>query len=309
MSCTLVQIMKRILVGILVILFLAGCAGNREALKSPAPVDPLVSQPSPVLFTPSPEPPTTPSPLPLPTKIVPTLIPTLSTEEKENRIQYWKRTNGDCPIPCIFGVFPKKTTLDEVRNIFNPVLGEGQEIKDKKGTITEFRTHFFNNNHYIADINMTLKSNVVKSIEILRYDLNDPTIPPNEWDAFSLPNILQKYGVPTNVEFFDQPHIGEGDSHPEGEVLGFDLFFQDHNTIVSYYGSWKTNHAIIPLCLGKGEAGFDRIIMGDVFTYRVTKGGVKISDAATITPEEFYKIYSKPTNQCFQLKTSAFSNY
>ena len=105
---------------LLFIMVFAGCTQSTESTitSSPTALDLLISA-SPTETMPPTLTPTSTNTL-TPT-FTPTTVPTLPAEEARKRLLELLATNGDCRLPCLWGITPGKSNHQEARNILIPL--------------------------------------------------------------------------------------------------------------------------------------------------------------------------------------------
>ena len=98
----------------------AGCTRSTESTKTSSATAPvLLASASPTETMPPTLMPTaasTPTPA-----FTPTTIPTLPAEDARKRLLELLATNGDCRLPCLWGIVPGKSANQEARNILMPL--------------------------------------------------------------------------------------------------------------------------------------------------------------------------------------------
>lgn len=112
-------------------LFLARCSPLQQV--SPSSMAPkftaLPSNPPPTLVLPTaspvPSPSATTTPILLPS--TPTLQPTMDEANTKALILEFLKTNGNCKLPCFWGITPGETTLDEVKRFIENLGWKGDE--------------------------------------------------------------------------------------------------------------------------------------------------------------------------------------
>jgi hypothetical protein len=90
---------------VLALLVLVGCAST-PPVEIPTPTPTLTFTPSPTL-----------TPVPSAT---PTLIPTLTRDDAETKMLDLMASNGNCHLPCFWGITPGESTLTDTKTILAP---------------------------------------------------------------------------------------------------------------------------------------------------------------------------------------------
>jgi hypothetical protein len=307
--------LRNTIVIILYALSLYGCAGLNKSTSALIPTKELVMTP----LTPSitlttsvtatrakPSVTTTITSLPIPT-YTPTLTkpPTLTSTERDDALLQLLATANDCNAPCLFGIVPGKTTIDELENHFYTTFGEGLTTKDVNGRIQSYAISFNLADHLLNSTEFRIRSGVVYQIDTLLDHLFDPAVKPEEWSAFSLRNILESYGMPSRVEFYlDTPH--EPVSNP-GVIYSYTLFFSTSDTIVTYYGGQKENIAILRICLLEEQPTHMEMHIAWQPYIEGSDDGVTLENATSLSIQGFYNLMMNDPHGCIDLKTDAFN--
>ncbi len=206
------------------ILFLAGCATLHQATAVQTPPTTKIllvntiqatSTGLPLTETPSPEPTVEPTW---------TLPATLLVPDSFSKINELLRTNGDCRLPCWWGITPGETKWEDARNILFPLAFKVHDGQSKSGDFlaglgTRYGTYEgkptgFNQDYVIRD-------GMIQAIQIqLPYPVPSPR----------LKDILANYGIP------DEVYLG-GLYAPEGlntQSFWLYLYYSEQRIFVEY---------------------------------------------------------------------------
>ncbi len=240
------KIHKNFVISLLIglVFWLASCDNQDE-------IDPMKYTQSPVIFQPTSSPTifpdykTTPlhtlSQTKTPTIIIPTSLPTLSPEDTTLLVSELVATNGDCSLPCWWGIIPGDTTWQEARqqleqyNIDISSTGPTEiEIENQKRIIDFYYISFYSNDYprgLGARIAVLDETDITMIYTMDRYT----------GVLFQLHSLLDKYGKPSGVFIETNPNV-PGDLltlklvlyYPELSLgVGYDLHaFMDGNNIV-----------------------------------------------------------------------------
>jgi hypothetical protein len=199
---------------LLAIFLLAGCGTIPESTRT-AQVSPSTKDLS-VIPTPTYKPPTLTS-LPTPTAFLsatPTIdlyqtpVPTLSIDEQEKYILNLLASNGNCELPCWWGVEPGKTNWQDVVRLFLPLgYGDGFSSSTAPNTSThDFPLSINQSSGPNLSLSFGVKGEVVEWAYVVAEKIHAPLEQVSYFPAFSvvmrrysLNQILAHYGVPSQV--------------------------------------------------------------------------------------------------------------
>jgi hypothetical protein len=163
----------------------------------------------PFTISPSPSVTLTPSPISIPSATL-TPMPTL-TDAEQGVIAHLMESNGNCDLPCWWGITPGKTSAMEARQFLTSLGIKYRELKTTQepglDTLMSFREF-----KPLPDVTITisfigLKNDSVERLDIdmYRYSLGHVVDKEYElafkkiWSPFSLENIIRKYGTPSRI--------------------------------------------------------------------------------------------------------------
>jgi hypothetical protein len=221
---------------IFLILFFSSCAPSTESITTPSSTFPPDNNATPTFKSVATVTPTS--------LLTPTNISTLPVEDARNRLLMLLATNGDCLLPCLWGITPEKSTYQEAQAILLPLssLSELTAFTPDGGAIfpvfTEDELIFSTVAGY--NVNASSENQIVSRIGLQMRALkkeNDYT-EIFDWPFFSeqtsyymLPNILIEYGNPTTVMLSTMA------KHPSSGVPGgfkLLLLYPDQGILVNY---------------------------------------------------------------------------
>lgn len=216
--------------------------------------------------------------------------PTLSSDEKKQVIQELLVTNGDCWLPCWWGLTPGKTTWGEAWAILSPLMAD-LFISPLKGHFTFY---------FWAPIDLQpdgknvayliVRDNKVESIQVVIKS--------------TLQEFLTTNGPPDQIRLFT-------DGTPGTDPSGFFILalYYPEKGILAYYEGDEQYGDIMDICtsrittLGTGvllwspesEISFDQALelsfVGELIEYFYT-----LEDYSAMTASDFYETYVKPEN-------------
>lgn len=201
-------------------------------------------------ITPLPSPTATPSPLPPTPTDTSTLTPqpTLSAEERLEYSQELFRTNGDCSLPCWWGIKPGETTWSETED-FLKYLGArtGSNIKNDG-------SDFHGTGGFDYDLEEGIIANRIGFLEmdgqieliyIYSEGYSNPVAFQEQWETYSPDRLLEEYGIPTRV------WLESKSSGPvvEGRIAGYTLWiFYDQLGFLILYNGYGEYEPIYHFC-------------------------------------------------------------
>lgn len=169
-----------------------------------------------------------------PTKTTePTVLPTLTAEETLIFIEQMQRINGECRLPCWWGITPGITTLDEAQQVFTPL----RHYRSTRGIVG-----FSYPDYSGIDANIETENDIVKEIWVFastfRIDKgnNIEYLPFDEsWYPYSLRGVLEQLGPPSRVQIgFGATTDAVGNEYVDQYELH--VFYSDAGLIVRYTG-------------------------------------------------------------------------
>jgi len=274
--------------------------------------------------------------IPLPTA---TIVPTLITEEARKRLLELLMTNGDCRLPCIWGITPGKSSYLEGQSILMPLKG----IADTTGTgfgvsSTDNISHLYIEVDSISPLyiegNMRLNTllayvygtdGIVSSIsfgaleEEVTYDakgnwttkrpIYDSTTFGKRVAYYSLAHFLTEQGIPASIMI---QFSGMQFSPVVAGGLDIALLYPSQGIWVNYEMTMQNRGNTKMGCPnGNAQVDMELFPLGtpssfyaqlDQTNWGITKGGYKpLEEVTTMSVEKFYEIFRNPTsNQCIQ---------
>jgi hypothetical protein len=277
-----------------IVFTLSSCTSGRFAIT---PISTATSLPS-STFMPPTSPPTltptiTPSPIPTAT---PTRLPTLTPAEARETIKTLLQKPVDCAAPCFWGIVPGQSTFAEaVRAITHFGL---QLLYTNTLDNRDFREskYDFDSGLSISPL-LAIQNDVVENITVYIDPEKQKTGVPREWLAYSPQTLINRYGLPSRVEFSGD----RGNIYPLYVMV---LYFDTHHLIVEY-----DSHNLgqqLQICPLTDQIEPFRIWMGKD-PYHPPFEGTPLEKATSMTMEEFSKLMTGPFNKaCFDLKEETF---
>lgn len=204
---------KKVLLIILIIaVLIPGCSGKQLPSSSPS----LGSSYS---FTPTPIA-TASFPISTSTSTVsPTVIPTLSPERASMTFISWLANNGDCRLPCVWGLEPGETTSEMRKNLFAPfgqVQGENFVIsrrsEDKNPGGIGYAYQSDSSHHLFIHLDFYEEGGRIKYLSLFTDSTKDDIRIFDDANYkrftryYSLSRVLMTYGPPSNIYLATWPY-------------------------------------------------------------------------------------------------------
>ncbi len=267
----------------------------------------------------------------------PTIIPTLSVDDARKRLLELLATNGDCRLPCLWGISPGKSSYQEARNILMPLSsaadtvlfdssypGDGISLVYAEGDL-----NFNTSVSYLYEKDGTLSRIIFKVFEEkVEKDPIDPS--GKSWlsktpifdsatfgkrvEYYSLSHVLSEQGIPDSVMIY----IPRGEDYPiVAGILEAALLYPEQGIWIKYAMSMYNNGNIIKGCpanahiemqlypSGNPESFFSLLEKTD---WGRTKGGYKpLEEATSMSVEQFYETFQNPTDKCIETQTNLWT--
>jgi hypothetical protein len=307
--------MKRI--QLLLFIFLIGCAPNevRPTTAVAETSEPTLTPTSTITSTPL------PSPTAVPFTSTPiTPVPTLPPKEQEAYLLNLIETNNHCRLPCLFGIQPGISTWEEIRSVEEPLHFRAAYLPDSNGFLYLY-AHVTDKIEHL-DIAFSGSGHLIEHITAATYIFlpSDPGYSPaiaKAGRAYSLPNILAEYGMPSRIRLYIQGQVA-----PNSGSLAEILLFYDHLGFGVHYFflnavTQDPVNSATRICLKDDhlesfklylQAPGDRTPLEKMVT--VAFGGrffpydwlQPLEDMTTLSIEDFYNRFtSSPIIDCFDL--------
>jgi hypothetical protein len=244
--------------------------------------------------------------------------PTLTGPESQEKIALFNQTNGDCQLPCIWGIKPGITRMDNAENLFrvlgwrinfftvnnHPIIGSGQDVPIGEG------------------FEIYTKDNIVEGME---FSIQEQYA--DQVTALSFSNVIISLEEPDQIHLYSAPPYNKQSSR--WRVI-LTIYFGQSNVHWEYLGSAQVTGGIMNVCPTK-----HLIITEDLDLFSI---GLKIttgSEKATGSPEkllepfnQYASLFGKPLeevtdytisswiadakqkgdNFCFQVSTKVWEN-
>jgi hypothetical protein len=300
---------------------IAGCVGKPVATVTATVVPTRIPTLTPT-STPTPEPTLTPSPSPSPT---PTSIPSLPPDEARLLFLDLLANNGNCHLPCFWGITPGVSSFQEAQAKLTP-LGSIAELEFNPGTGEIF----------VSSVNEESDLTFIYRLVVLTQPGGD-TIRFIGFSGFTVryradggyDNVYDSDIFEKQVAFYDLAHVLSENGKPEAVLLQtasrpdqfgnlFDfivvLLYPNQGIFAVYTTPMGMSGDYVLGCIKNSKVVVDLypsgiISEGDVDSFIALIGSgwqdrlrhfKSLEEATSMTLDEFYETFSKPTDACIK---------
>lgn len=265
------------------------------------------------------------------TPAAPTAMPTLSEAEVKANALNLLENNGDCRLPCVWGLTPGITTTAERQNIlasYGEFSGQdfsmsGSELSNDSGgfgiaiTKDDVRTSI--------GLSYYEKDNLIEILSLLAIPLQDDKYIFEDRnyldlvDYYSLPRLLSNYGIPSDVLVIAFPH----DPFLKADYEPFSLVvtYSDLGIMAEYISPTERDGDIARGCPSQSQLilrTWD--VKKNISIKKIASiaGGVGISETAydyfvpiqnatSMSVEDFYNAFKESSNQCLEVPSNLWT--
>lgn len=231
-------------------------------------------------------------------------LPARSSTEVPEQLNYLLQTNGDCVLPCFWGIHPDRTRYEELYSVIDQL--EGREFFD----VVEVNGHLRVSSYFMYEkkgtIHVTLtadlQGDIVKDLEVTILNQLDTGITSEDWSAYNMDNILETYGIPDTIElYFGTPY--------DALTFAIRLKYENIHTSVMYGGiTTESNKYLTPssAIFCPEEIGIDSIVLhiGE-HPFNDEPDGVPLSIVTGLDEQAFHKLFTKNPSACLTLNRNA----
>jgi hypothetical protein len=262
----------------------------------------------------------------------------LPAEDARKRLLELLATNGNCRLPCLWGVTPGTTNYHEARHIlvpfnsiaipemtsFEPLNGipgatmtaiyiEGDLNLNATISYNVYGDHDIISNVYFEVLEESLDKKDEHGNQIKTPIHDSPTFG-KRVEYYSLSHVLSEQGMPDSVMIYI-PHV---EGYPiVGRLLEAALLYPEQGIWITYTMSMDNNGHIIKGCpanahiemqlypSGNPESFFSLLEKTD---WGRRKGGYKpLQEATSMSVEQFYETFRDATDKCIETPTNLWS--
>lgn len=233
-----------------------------------------------------------------------TPLPARSPTEVTEQLNYLLQTNGNCVLPCFWGIHPDQTRYEELYGVIDQLKGRNFfDFVEENGHLRVSSNFTYEKEGTIRlDLTADLQGDVVKDLEVTLLNQLDTGITPESWSAYNMDEILRTYGVPDTVElYFDAPY----------DALSFAirLRYENIHTSIMYSGittedkKYLTTSSVF-FC--PEEIGIDSVVMHiGKHPFNDEPDGVLLSKATGLDEQAFHKLFTENPSACLAINRDA----
>lgn len=257
--------------------------------------------------------------------LTPGVIPTLSLEGAQTELLRMLATNGNCKLPCLWGVTPMNNSFQEAQRILAPfsILSDSvffdlpgpiniypRYVKDNIEIYTSIAILSSPTNDAVSRISFNIEAYKLVSEEGVyrrdEYVFNSIFF--NETvSAYMLPRVLSEQGIPESVMIYTN-----GAPLTRGGTGGFNiaLFYPSRGVFVHYTTQMNIIEKNVHGCPQSAHVWMELFPLSDTdnfFTelektnWQYFKNGFKpLEEVTSMSLDEFYNIFSQPTDKCIE---------
>jgi hypothetical protein len=278
---------------------------------------------------------------PTPTSTL-TTVPTLPAEDARKRLLELLANNGDCRLPCLWGITPGKSNNQEARNIllplssiaefppyFDPSKVNGILVGVISPLYVEGDLHLNTRVRYIYGDDGAVSSVYFRVLEEdVEKDPRDPS--GKSWlsktpiydsptfgkrvEYYSLSHVLSEQGIPDSVMIY----IPRVEGYPiVAGVLEAALLYPEQGIWINYEMSMDNNGTIIKGCPANAHIEMVLYPPGNPDSFyalldqtdwgRIKGGYMPLEEATSMSVEQFYETFRNPTDKCIETPTNLWS--
>lgn len=174
--------------------------------------------------------------------------PSLTVDEKEISARTMLEDNGGCELPCWWGITPGGTTLQTLQEKFGPYktvfpLSFGTVLYD--GPYFEI-LNSESQQDYHFNLAFTEEDGVIQLVEVRgqAYTHTPYGLFAQDWQRYSIDQILARYGVPSHVKVSFSPPSEPG--APPGYTMT--IAYEDSGFWIRYHGSATYDGTLVRVC-------------------------------------------------------------
>ncbi len=233
-----------------------------------------------------------------------TPLPTRSPAEVTEQLNYLLQTNGDCELPCFWGIHPDQTRYEELYGVIDQLKGRDFfDVVEENGHLRVSSNFTYEKKGTIrVALTADLQGDVVKDLEVTLLNQLDTGITPEAWSAYNMDKILETYGVPDTVElYFDTPY--------DALSFGIRLKYENIHTSIMYAGRTTEDKKYLTpssAIFCPEEIGIYAVVlhMGE-HPFDDEPNGVPLLKATGLDQQAFHKLFTEKPSACLTLNRDA----
>jgi hypothetical protein len=232
-----------------------------------------------------------------------TPLPTRLPADIQEELGELLRTNGNCTLPCFWGIQPEHTQYEELYSVIDKLGGLRFDALQENGRLrvaSNFR--FEERSGIFVEFAADLQDDIVRDLKVLLLNLYDDEVTPEDWSSYNMDEILKTYGIPSKVELsFSKPY--------NSLSFNIQLKYEDINTSIVYYsGTNETTQYETPTsvlyCPEKIGINIVELHMGKN-PFNTIPDGVPLLQATGLSEQDFHKLFTENPSSCLTLNRDA----
>lgn len=251
-----------------------------------------------------------------------TVIPALSEGAARVRLLDILANNGDCRLPCLWGIMPGKTTYQEAKEILVPLssISDFTAFTSGVGNIVPFYTEgdliiyvnvdFVTNDDIVNRV--SFEGRALKEVKEDRgsNDVFNSMFFGKKFGFYMLPQILSEYGPPTSVMLLTLAEIPISNRGPgRFNIL---LLYPDQGILAHYttemhvvgnnvIGCPANAHIEMELFPSGNRDSFFESLAQTMWSEEYIKNNYKpLEKVTSMSIEEFYQTFRQPIDGCLE---------
>jgi hypothetical protein len=252
-------------------------------------------------------------------------LPTLPIKEAGKRLLELLSSNGDCHLPCFWGITPGKSTYQQAQEVllqlssisqltaFTPQSGAVLPVYAEGDLTLNTNVGFLSENQIVSHIAFQaeeMKKFAFSNGETGFVNIFDATTFGDRLKFYSLQNVLAKQGIPTSVML-----SAHGVPVPPGGSGGFDilLLYPDKGVLINYTTQGNLVGSNMRGCPVSAHVEMELYPPGQSGSFfellKRTDWAVKMNyykpleEVTSMKLEEFYQTFREPTDKCIETPT------
>ncbi len=256
--------------------------------------------------------------------ITPIIVPTLSMENAKLQLIDYLSNNGNCTLPCFWGITPGKSTFLDAQIILEPLssISDLTHFGSERGTIylrysdsyliisTNISFLTYPNNEIINRINFEARALEETTGEGGEVGVFNSSVFGERLSLYMLPQILSQYGRPSSIMLTT---LAEPPPQSRGGDIGYFrivLLYPDKGIFVRYITKINLLNEIVLGCpnnahvelelypAGNGDSFFENL---DPSLQEDIRNNYKpLEEVTSMSIGDFYQTFHEPTDTCIK---------
>lgn len=256
------------------------------------------------------------TPIPSPT---PAIIPTLSVDKARAQVLDFLANNGDCLLPCLWGIIPGESSFLETRAILMPFTSISTltylSLPESGGVYLKYTEADLEINTVIRFLIDPAKGNVSrivfnasaqKKVEDGFQDVFNSAFFNERVGYYMLPNILATYGPPSDVLLLASANIPPQQPWWPFQII---ISYPEQGVLVQYTTPMNVDDLNSIGCPTKSQIEIQLAPAGSMKTTAefLTSNNYSninllkpIEEVTSLSVDEFFETFSRPTDKCIE---------